>query len=648
MKLSNLKYKTLIYGLGALAFCTTSCKDFLDVDVYDQYSTESVKSYQDCLSLTKSLYGGYLWSEYEGKFSWCVNEGIPGVLFNVHQEEGALFLLSIGEDNPILLEGYRSLYSGVIAACNQLIDKVASLETNASLSEDEKNHILAEARLFRGYAHFLATEYFGETPLVLHNASDIADNVALPRVSRKTLYTAIESDFKFAVDNLPENPTDNWRANKSSAKAMLAKLYLTMGSCLDDLPGAVYPFKVSPAESQQYMNKVVELTTDVINAMHGTASLDTHANIFSAVGRTEPSKETVFALYWKLADYGEGSMYQAQMAPEDIWSPKSGWGSGKGIAYTLYHSFDRTDPRLYELCLVVDHEYETANGVKVYYGPDYASYNPKTDHVKSGSEFLNSGQCLLNNVKKYIWGVDATAIQDKGMAYDRRMDIIRLSDVYMMRAEAKMALENTTVTAKLSSGVEDINAVLTAHGAAPVSEIAYFDDLEKPDNTSVIFNVKVDDGAPQAITVPVKKAMYHDTKRTDFVQQRRKEFAMEGQAWLDLKRFFYRDKLNAHKFMIQMDRAIQFSQNPEVQDESMFQTESGYSRRQLVHDLNVELAKLYPSGDYNAGENEPEVFVDKFVERNYWYLPIPASAKAYLSSAVLDVPDQVLNQTYPY
>ena len=640
MNLSNLKHKSLLYGLGALAFCTTSCKDFLDVDVLDQYSTSSVESYQDCLSLTKSLYGGYLWSEYEGKFSWCVNEGIPGVLFNVYQEEGALFLLSIGEDNPILLEGYRSLYSGVIAVANQVIDKAGSLETGSSLSEAEKSRVIAEARLFRAYAHFLATEYFGEVPLVMHSATDISQNVALPRASRKTLYTAIENDLKFAVDNLPEESSDKWRATKYSAKALLAKLYLTMGSCVADLPGATYPFKVTAAQSQEYMNKVVSLTSEVIQKM-GASSLTSHANIFSAAGRTEPCSETVFALYWKLAEYGEGSMYQAQMAIDNVWSPGSGWGSGKGISYTLYNSFEKTDPRLYELCLVADHEYTTVNGEKVYYGPNSSAYNPKVDHVKTGTEFLNSGQCLLNNVKKYIWGVNCTATQAAGMAYDRRMDIIRLSDVFMMRAEAKMALENMDVTAQTTSGIDDINAVLNAHGALPVGpSIAYFDDMEQ-NPVSYTFNVDVDGNGPQAVVVTAKTAMYHNLIRTDFVQQRRKEFAMEGQAWLDLKRFFYRNPQMAEKFLYQMDRGIQFSQNPEIENKSLFETESGYSRRQLVFELNKQLSR-------DAGEAEPTIFIQSFIEKKYWYLPIPSSAKAYLSSSVIDAADQVLNQSYPY
>ncbi len=638
MNFNNIKYKSLLWGLGALAFCTTSCKDFLDVDVYDQYSTESVKSYKDCQTLTKPLYGGRLWTEYEAKFAWCVNEGVPGILFNVFQEEGALFKLSFGEDNSILKEGYTSLYSGVISTTNQIIDKVSSLETSSSLTEAQKNEILAEARLFRGYAHFLATEYFGETPLIMNSSSDISNNVAVPCVSRKTLYTAIEQDLKFAEENLPANPSDNWRASSYSAKALLAKLYLTMGSCVSDLPGCQYPFKVSASESSEYMKKVVDLTTQVIEK--SGKSLTTHQDIFSAEGRTAPCSETIFALYWYMGDFGEGSQYESQIACEDIWSPNSGWGSGKGISYTLYNSFDKSDPRLYELCLVSDHEYVTAEGVKVYYGPKTAQYDPKVDHIKTGTDFLSGGQCLMNNVKKYIWGVDGTATQEKGMSIDRRADIIRLSDVYMMRAEANMALENMDVTAKLSSGLEDINKVLSAHGAPTLTDaIPYFEDMDLPDYKGVR-NIPVE-GGTEKVEVALDVPLYHNNIRADFVQQRRKEFAMEGHGWLDLKRFFYRDVENAKKFMVQMDRAAQFSKNPEIEDESMFEQEQGYDRKTIVYYVNTKLGR-------DAGEDEVHIFNETFTSKNLWFLPIPTSAKAYLNSSVQDLSSQVLDNTYPY
>lgn len=646
--MKNFKYKSLVWGLSALAFCSMSCKDFLDVDVYDQYSTESVKTFQDCQLMTRALYGGRLWTQYESKFSWCVNEGVPGVLYNVHQEEGALFLLSIGEDNPILKEGYTSLYSGVISTANQIIEKMESMES--SMSDNEKNQVIAEAKLFRAYAHFLATEYFGEAPLVLHTGKDISENVTVPRVSRKALYAAIEKDLKFAVEYLPKKPSDSWRVSEYSAKALLAKLYLTMGSCLSDLPGAQYPFTVSESESDGYMDQVIDLTTSVIT--ESGADFDTHANIFSAAGRQNPSKETIFALYFPMGEYGEGSAYQSQMAPEEIWSPGSGWGSGKGISYTLYNSFSKDDARKKELCFFVDQEYTTADGTLCYYGPDYASKGEKA-HTKSGSEFLNSGQCVLNNVKKFIWGVNGTALNDKGMAVDRRLDIIRLSDVYMMRAEANMAKLNKDVTAKCTDGVvlKDINDVLSHHGAPTIDGIKYFDDMESRAikvGDEVTFSVTVGEGTTADVAVKATQPMYHNLVRDDFMQQRRKEFAMEGQAWLDLKRLFYRDKEMAMKFMEQMDRAIQFSQSPEVEDAAMFESEAGFARRQLVHDLNVELAKLYPENGYNAGNDEVAVDIAAFESNNAWFLPIPTSAKTYLQAGVLDAYQSVVDDKYQY
>ncbi len=650
MKLNKFRYKTLVWGLSALAFCSTSCKDFLDVDIYDNYSTESVKTYSDAQLMTRALYGGYKWFEYDQKFAWCVNEGIPGILFNVHQEEGALFLLSIGEDNPILKEGYTSLYSGVISSANQIIDKMNNMDNveGATITDSQKDKIIAEACLFRAYAHFLATEYFGEVPLVLNTGKDLTENVAVPRVSRKTLYAAIEKDLKFAADHLDPAPADKWRASKYSAKALLAKLYLTMGSCVKDIPGTKYPFTVTESESKEYMSKAEKLCTEVIE--ESGASLSTHAEIFSAANRTNPSSESIFSLYFPLGNYGEGSAYQSQMAPEEIWSPGSGWGSGKGISYTLYNSFSSNDPRKKELCFYVGQEYQTVSGKVVYYGSKYADYGPDA-HTKSGSEFLNSGQNVLNNVKKFIWGVDGTAFNDKGMAVDRRVDIIRLSDVYMMRAEAKMAQEDLDVTAKSSVGVDDINAVLSAHGAPSLdeSQVALFDDMESQAVTEdVIFNVTVGESGTEEFAVKPKFPMYHTLVRKDLIQQRRKEFAMEGQAWLDLKRLFYRDYEMGMKFMRQMDRSIQFSQSPEVEDAALFESESGFARRQLVHDLNVVLAAAHPENSYNAGTEEYNIDLESFESNRAWFLPIPTSAKNYLKAEVEDLYDRVIADDYPY
>lgn len=648
MTLKNFKYKSLLLGCGVLAMLSTSCKDFLEADIYDQYSTESVNSYESCRSMTKALYGGKLWFQFDSKFNWCVNEGIPGVCFNVFQEEGALFLLSIGEDNPILKEGYTSIYSGVISHCNQIINIVEALEPSSSFSEEKMKAVLAEARLFRAYAHFLATEYFGEAPLVLNTGSDISQNKTVARVSRRTLYAAIEKDLLYAVENLPDSDNENFRADKNSARAMLAKFYLTKGSCVKDLPGCQYPFVVSASESSELMTKVDSLCEIIMN--DSRYALIPHSEIFSSDNRFSPVSETVWALYYPDGDYGDGSAYQSQIALDNTWSKGSGWGSGKAITYTIYNSFGDNDARKHELCFTIDHEYVNANGIVTYFGSDYKKYeNIAGADLMTGTDFLNSGQCLLNNIKKYIWGIDGTARNAAGMNVGRRQDIIRLSDVYFMRAEAAMAKADMNVNTKTSAGLSYVNKVLDAHQAPQISgDIAFCEDMESKAKSSFDFSVKVDEGSPKTFTVKTKVPMYHKSIRNDLLQQRRKEFAMEGQSWLDLKRLFYRDPDMGSKFLYQMDRAIQFSKSPEIEDESSFEKESGYDRRQLVHDLNDTLKAHYPQNGYDSGDNEQTVYNDDFIKNKSWYLPIPTSAKTLLKSGVEDLYDQVINGTFPY
>lgn len=665
MNFSNLKYRSLLVGAGACMLLATSCKDFLDIDLYDQYSPTCLNTKEAYESLTAPLYGGYVWSQYEGKFAWCVNEGVSGVLFNVNDQEGALFKLSVGDDNSILKEGYTSLYSGVIATSNQVIKTVAdSVSANAvpkGMTVGELYAVMGEAYLFRAYAHFLATEYFGECPLILNTSADIANNVAVPRVSRRTLYAQIEKDLKTAFACLPQSrKSDNWRATKYSAAALLGKLYLTMGSCRAVTPGLTYPYVCANPDAMLDSAKVY---LDYVLA-NKEFQLTTHANLFSAVNRNEPSSETVFALYWKMGAYGEGSQYQSQMAPSGDWSKGSGWGSGKGLTYTLYNSFDESDPRKKELCFYVGegegNGYTTADGRNAWYGEAYTKKKKdgSVQFGQDGKEFLSQGQHLLNNIKKYVWGVDGSAVHSSGMSIDRRQDIIRLSDVYMMLAEVAYLKSGAELTTPVTDAnvLSYVNEVLSAHGANQLTSMSYFDDFSDKHKVGekFEFNVTVDDGNGSGVqkTIAVNdsvSALFHAEKRQDYMQQRRKEFAMEGQAWLDLKRLYYLNPELGNKFLVQMDRGCQFTNSPEIPEgDGRFQKESGYARLRLVNLCNQTLKEQYPKGNYTVGDKEVEIFVDDFIAKNRWYLPIPSSAKAFLQSGVQDLYDQVMSNTYPY
>lgn len=655
MKLTNLKHKAVIITAGVATLFATSCKDFLEEELYDANSTAGLERYEQFQSLTAPLYGGQLWSQYEQKFSWCVNEGLSGVLYNVYDQEGSLFKLSIGDDNAILKEGYTSLYSGIIATANQVISKINRTIDGTEKSEGfnvpdwQLEEVKGEAMLFRAFAHFLATEYFGEVPLVLDSETDIAQSVKLPKVTRATLYKAIEKDLLYAIDVLPDTPSDAKRASKNSARAVLAKLYLTMASCQKDLQVAPYR---EPDVVGKYQ-RVVDLCSEIIK---GKYSLLPHSDMFTYNSMTGPSSETVFALYFVNGEYGEGSSYQAQMGKNTSWSPGSGWGGGKGISYNLYKSFAKEDKRKRELCLYVDAEPYSigAGGETAVYGDAYdPKFDPNQIEGCSGSQFLTDGAggYVFNCIKKFVWGIDNRGSHpETGMSIQRRIDLIRLSDVYMMRAEALMAKENLDVEAASSAGLADINKVLDAHGAPKLTEaIPFFEDLSKKRVEFESFTIKLDDSTTATVDVPLTETMYHNVARYDFMQERRKEFAMEGQAWLDLKRFYYRDPIMAEKFLVQMDRGIQMSAIPNARD--LAEVEAGYARKAVVNALNNILATMYPekwSADANA-KAEETILINNFITNNYWFLPIPVSAQSGLvGGAAKDFVNDVERGTYPY
>lgn len=652
MKLNNFKHKAVVLTAGVATLFATSCKDFLEEDLYAENSTNGLGKYEQFQSLTAPLYGGKLWAPYEQKFSWCVNEGLSGVLYNVYDQEGALFKLSIGADNTILKEGYTSLYSGVIATANQTIDKVTRildgldpLPEGSTVSTGQLEEVRGEALLFRAFAHFLATEYFGNVPLILNTQKDIAVDAKIPLATRATLYKSIEKDLLQAIEALPDKPTDARRASKMSAKAVLAKLYLTMASCQSPVPGAPY-LETDVAGKYQ---KVKELCTEIIGS--GKYSLAGHDVMFAYDKQTKPSAETVFAIYCVNGKYGEGSSYQSQMGRNEAWSPGSGWGEGKGISYNLYKSFDNSDARKKELCLYVDAgEYECRSDDKypiAIYGKDF---HEKTADGCFGVDFFSSGAMVFNNIKKFVWGVNNRDFHPRvGMSIQRRIDFIRLSDVYMMRAEALMAMENLDVCAPSLAGKDDINAVLKAHGAKELTEaIPFIEDLSSKKLSVESFTIVLDDSTTANVDVPLTETMYHNVSRYDFMQERRKEFAMEGQAWLDLKRLYYRNPQMAEKFLVQMDRGVKMVAIPKASPD-LLEVEAGYARKDVINALNNTLADMYPEKwKKTDSPNEDPILLDNFMANNYWFLPIPASAKSGIIDEVKDFVSEVERGSYPY
>ncbi|MCQ2217621.1 MAG: RagB/SusD family nutrient uptake outer membrane protein [Paludibacteraceae bacterium] len=638
MKVNNFKYKAFVLGLGATALLsTTSCSDFLDGDIPDQVSAANMTQLEHYRAMLNSLYGGKKVVEYDAKFNWVFNEGAAGNLYNVYQDEGTAFKLQIKESNSILAEGYRAIYGGIIASANRIIHMDMSA---AEFGDADKTEIIAEAKLMRAYAHFMATEYWGAVPLILD--TDKSAKSSKPLVTRATIYAAVEKDLLDAEAGLPETPAiGTIQPTKYAAKALLAKLYLTMAACKENPSlnkgNANNNFKCADLgyNSDDLYARVIELTTEIINS--GKFSLATHKEMFGTQ-QYDNSAETILAWHHVGGGWGEGSQYQCQMAMESDWSPGAGWGAGKGICYTLYNDFNKQDARLIELSIIANQKYYTQDGTEKVYGKD----------------MLNAIG-VLNNVKKFVWG--ATGV-NHFMSHTARFDIVRLSQVYMMRQEAKMLKGGDYAT--VCSDMSDLNTVLAAHNAKyEKSSMAFYTKL---DGKFVnIESVKVGSETYSSRNgsegfIPTKDKivgntgieMYHTQHRNDFIQELRKEFAMEGQGWFDLKRLYYMTQDGAYHFLKEQDRSCYMVQAPNVEEPAQ---ESDYARQALVNDITWQRVEAGEDGIKNPSGSEETIDVDGFHSNDTWFLPFPADVDVRLGleiGAAQDFVKAVQDGSYQY
>ncbi|MEP7256003.1 MAG: RagB/SusD family nutrient uptake outer membrane protein [Ferruginibacter sp.] len=111
-------------------------------------------------------------------------------------------------------------YAGV-NLCNQCIDNIPAISMDASLQA----RLVAEAKFIRAYHYFNLVRAFGGVPKVDH-VPVTADELNPVRAAAADIYTLIESDLNAAVSVLPASypAAEIGRASKGAAMGMLAKV----------------------------------------------------------------------------------------------------------------------------------------------------------------------------------------------------------------------------------------------------------------------------------------------------------------------------------------------------------------------------------------------------------------------------------------
>ena len=231
-----LKLKNIIW-LAALVVTISSCDDYLDTPPVDKitsdgfYQTQAQSEqgilgiYADLRQASNCMY--WFMSECRSDVAWV--EPNPDA-FREYSEIGTFR----ATDDMAMFNDTWNMWYKVIYDANVAISKIPSASFD---SESIRNQFLNEAYFLRGWAYFELVRLFGNVPMVdrpmspseiksvkQSTAVDILNNRVIPDLKKS-------EDLPYKADMQDANGAKidkKGRADKMAAKAMLARVYMTL------------------------------------------------------------------------------------------------------------------------------------------------------------------------------------------------------------------------------------------------------------------------------------------------------------------------------------------------------------------------------------------------------------------------------------
>jgi tetratricopeptide (TPR) repeat protein len=188
---------------------------------------------------------------------------------------------TVTSTNSPVANKWAAVYDGV-TRCNDVLRIMAKA---TDMADSDKVNVEAQVRFLRGHYHFEAKKIFNKVPFVDETITYVAGNYNVPNSS--DIWPNIEADFKFAVDNLRETQEAIGRANKSAAKAYLAKVYM---------------YQQKYAEAKPLLEDVI---ANGKNSLGKNFDLVNFADNFNA--ETDNNAESIFAVQHSVNDGSQGN-----------------------------------------------------------------------------------------------------------------------------------------------------------------------------------------------------------------------------------------------------------------------------------------------------------------------------------------------------
>ncbi len=220
----SYKYIAAIY-LIAIGLSFTSCENYLSESPSDAIPSENAIT--DAGTARAAIIGAYdaVQGYYASNYPTLGTITADNVVFNgTLSQYLQLDQNSIPTDNAITVPAYQGIYKAINSA-NAVIATVGTIK-DPLLTEIEKNKILGEAYFIRALGYFDLARGWGGVQLQLKPTSDLGALKGIKRSTLSATYDQVLADLVQAETLLPEDATTRNRAQKSTVRALRARLHL--------------------------------------------------------------------------------------------------------------------------------------------------------------------------------------------------------------------------------------------------------------------------------------------------------------------------------------------------------------------------------------------------------------------------------------
>lgn len=491
MKRNNIR--TLFYG-GLLSLCCvemTSCEDYLDKAPESSVNPEDAfKNFRNFQGFTEELYyciPDFAHGYWNNSFNWGEDELIS---FSIDYHMG--YKVDMGD-----FWGWQSSYDGWqcgwmdrnntvanssdrtqkslwplawygIRKCNLGLENIDKL---VEATEEQRDLILGQLYFFRGWFHFELMQYFGGLPYI-DSVPSSSEPLRNPRLSYQECADRAAEDFRRAADLLPIDWDDTTtgkatygnnqqRINKIMALGYLGKNYLWAGSPLMN-----YESQNSRSYNADYCKKAADAFAELLNLVekgqtqYALVDFEHYTDIFYTFkqnsknpGSTEAIFQTPMYDWWMGSGWCLGPQYvPSTLANETngvVFSPTANYVNYYGMKNGLplndpdshfdkEHPWRDRDPRFYadityDGLQVIQNTAKFTSEQKdkqIQYANLYTGGNYRD--VKNESR---TGYLLHKFTPLVVNGFDE-GLRDYGDALTIQVSWMRLSDIYLMYAEA--------------------------------------------------------------------------------------------------------------------------------------------------------------------------------------------------------------------